>query len=96
MLLVNTNHIVPYWTFGDADSNAAIIEIGQWIHVDLKIFFSRSYCINIGFYLLLKAKKLSARDHPVMERLVQYQKVCFVTTAWKGLKETGRFVTNLS
>ena len=60
------------------------------------IFFSLSYCINIGFYLLLKAKKLSARDHPVMERLVQYQKVCFVATAGKGLKETGRFVTNLS
>ena len=31
-----------------------------------------------------------------MERLVQYQKVCFVATAGKGLKETGRFVTNLS
>ena len=34
-----------------------------------------SYCINIGFYLVLKAKKLPVRDHPVMERLVQYQKV---------------------
>ena len=31
--------------------------------------------MNIGFYLLLKAKKMSVRDHPVMERLVQYQKV---------------------
>lgn len=29
MLLVNTNRILPYWTFGDADSNAAIIDIGQ-------------------------------------------------------------------
>ena len=37
MLLVNTNRIVPYWTFGEADSNAAIIDIGQWIHVDLKV-----------------------------------------------------------
>ena len=36
MLLVTTNCIVPYWTFGDAD-NAAIIDIGQWIHVDLKV-----------------------------------------------------------
>ena len=26
MLLVNTNRIVPYWTLGDADSNAAIID----------------------------------------------------------------------
>ena len=37
MLLVNTNRIVPDWTFGEADSNAAIIDIGQWIHVDLKV-----------------------------------------------------------
>ena len=37
MLLVNTNRIVPYWTFGDAHSNAAIIDIGQRIHVDLKV-----------------------------------------------------------
>ena len=29
MLLVNTNRILPYWTFGDADSNVAIIDIGQ-------------------------------------------------------------------
>ena len=28
-LIGNTNRIVPYWTFGDADSNAAIIDIGQ-------------------------------------------------------------------
>lgn len=29
MLLVKTNRIEPYWTFGDADSNAVIIDIGQ-------------------------------------------------------------------
>ncbi|CAH3193337.1 unnamed protein product, partial [Porites evermanni] len=44
-------------------------------YLELKHQLYLNYCINIGFYLLLKAKKLSARDHPVMERLVQYQKL---------------------
>lgn len=34
-----------------------------------------SYCVNIGFYLLLKARQTSVRDHPVIERLLQYKKL---------------------
>ena len=33
-----------------------------------------SYCINIGFYLLLKAKQAPVRNHPVIGRLIQYRK----------------------
>lgn len=44
-------------------------------YLELKHQLYLNYCINIGFYLVLKAKKMPVRDHPVMERLVQYQKL---------------------
>merc|ERR1711973_484040 len=31
--------------------------------------------INIGFYLLLKARQTSVKDHPVIGKLVQYRKL---------------------
>lgn len=44
-------------------------------YLELKHQLYLNYCVNIGFYLLLKAKKMSVKDHPVMARLVQYQKL---------------------
>ncbi|XP_014818354.1 PREDICTED: something about silencing protein 10, partial [Calidris pugnax] len=32
-----------------------------------------SYCANISFYLLLKAKRMAVHSHPVIERLVAYR-----------------------
>lgn len=32
-----------------------------------------NYCTNISFYLLLKAKRIPAHNHPVIERLVTYR-----------------------
>ncbi|XP_020623667.1 something about silencing protein 10-like [Orbicella faveolata] len=44
-------------------------------YLELKHQLYLNYCVNIGFYLLLKARQTSVRDHPVIERLVQYKKV---------------------
>ncbi|XP_068721511.1 something about silencing protein 10-like isoform X2 [Montipora capricornis] len=44
-------------------------------YIELKHQLYLNYCINIGYYLLLKAKNVSVKDHPVMGRLVQYQKL---------------------
>lgn len=32
-----------------------------------------NYCTNISFYLVLKAKRISAHNHPVIERLLTYR-----------------------
>ncbi|KPP71114.1 something about silencing protein 10-like [Scleropages formosus] len=32
-----------------------------------------NYCTNISFYLVLKAKRIPAQNHPVIERLVSYR-----------------------
>ncbi|XP_058449604.1 something about silencing protein 10 [Malaya genurostris] len=36
---------------------------------------SLSYCSNISFYLLLKAKKIKIKNHPVVKRLVQMKQL---------------------
>lgn len=39
------------------------------------ILSSHSYCTNISFYLVLKAKRVPAHNHPVIERLLTYRNV---------------------
>jgi U3 small nucleolar RNA-associated protein 3 len=34
-----------------------------------------NYCMNLGYYLLLKARHVSVQAHPVVGRLVQYRKL---------------------
>ncbi|XP_067640897.1 something about silencing protein 10 [Eurosta solidaginis] len=34
-----------------------------------------SYCSNVAFYLLLKAKRVTVRNHPVTKRLLQFKKL---------------------
>lgn len=34
-----------------------------------------NYCTNISFYLLLKAKRISIQNHPVVKRLYQYRQM---------------------
>lgn len=34
-----------------------------------------SYCTNIVFYVLLKAKKIPVRDHPVLKTLFRYRQL---------------------
>ncbi|KAK2586890.1 hypothetical protein KPH14_009827 [Odynerus spinipes] len=34
-----------------------------------------NYCINISFYLMLKAKRLPVNSHPVIKRLAQYRQL---------------------
>lgn len=43
-------------------------------HVPQTIVFS-SYCVNIAFYLLLKAKRIGVQSHPVVHRLYQYRQL---------------------
>lgn len=38
-------------------------------------FILNSYCTNISFYLVLKAKRIPAHNHPVIERLLTYRNV---------------------
>lgn len=38
-------------------------------------FVLNSYCTNISFYLVLKAKRIPAHNHPVIERLLTYRNV---------------------
>lgn len=44
-------------------------------YLELKHQLYLNYCVNIGFYLYLKARQTPVRDHPVIERLVQYKKL---------------------
>uniref|UniRef100_A0A8C2W9F7 UTP3 small subunit processome component n=1 Tax=Cyclopterus lumpus TaxID=8103 RepID=A0A8C2W9F7_CYCLU len=39
----------------------------------LMVLSSHSYCTNISFYLVLKAKRIPAHHHPVIERLLTYR-----------------------
>lgn len=39
------------------------------------IFLLSSYCTNVSFYLVLKAKRIPAHNHPVIERLLTYRNV---------------------
>lgn len=34
-----------------------------------------NYCINISFYLMLKAKRLPVNSHPIIKRLAQYRQL---------------------
>jgi len=34
-----------------------------------------SYCVNVGFYLMLKASKEATKNHPVVERIMQLTEV---------------------
>ncbi len=43
------------------------------LHGELSLF--SSYCTNISFYLVLKAKRIPAHNHPVIERLLTYRNV---------------------
>lgn len=43
-------------------------------YVRLKLKTLVGYCVNLNFYLMLKAKKTSVIDHPVIKRLLQYKK----------------------
>lgn len=43
--------------------------------VKTKYHLSLNYCINICFYLMLKAKRLPVNSHPVVKRLAQYRQL---------------------
>ncbi|XP_015430257.1 PREDICTED: something about silencing protein 10 [Dufourea novaeangliae] len=43
--------------------------------VKTKYYILLNYCINISFYLMLKAKRLPVNTHPVIKRLAQYRQL---------------------
>lgn len=43
--------------------------------IKTKYYLLLNYSINISFYLMLKAKRLSVSTHPVIKRLAQYRKL---------------------
>ncbi|XP_043290142.1 something about silencing protein 10 [Venturia canescens] len=43
--------------------------------VRMKYQLILNYCVNISFYLILKAKRLSINSHPVIKRLAQYRQL---------------------
>lgn len=43
--------------------------------VKTKYHLLLNYCINISFYLMLKAKRLPVSSHPVIKRLAQYRQL---------------------
>lgn len=42
-------------------------------YLQTKYHLYLNYCCNIGFYLVLKAKRIPVHGHPVIERLVSYR-----------------------
>lgn len=46
-----------------------------YLTLDGASFVLNSYCTNISFYLVLKAKRIPAHNHPVIERLLTYRNV---------------------
>ncbi|XP_023181454.1 something about silencing protein 10 isoform X4 [Xiphophorus maculatus] len=50
------------------------IPAGQWAdYLETKQQLYLNYCTNISFYLVLKAKRIPAHNHPVIERLLAYR-----------------------
>ncbi|XP_046394860.1 something about silencing protein 10 [Ischnura elegans] len=47
--------------------------VEQFVHTNYELILN--YCTHIGFYLLLKSKKISVRTHPVIKRLCQLQEL---------------------
>jgi len=45
------------------------------IYVRTKYHLVLNYCVNIAFYLLLKAKRIAVQSHPVVHRLYQYRQL---------------------
>ncbi|XP_043677498.1 something about silencing protein 10 [Vespula pensylvanica] len=43
-----------------------------------------NYCVNISFYLMLKAKRLPVSSHPVIKRLAQYRQLLSQLHAGEG------------
>lgn len=43
-----------------------------------------NYCINISFYLMLKAKRLPVNSHPVIKRLAQYRQLLSQLSSGEG------------
>ncbi|XP_076239052.1 UTP3 small subunit processome component Sas10 isoform X2 [Calliopsis andreniformis] len=43
--------------------------------IKTKYYLLLNYCINICFYLMLKAKRLPINSHPVIKRLAQYRQL---------------------
>lgn len=43
--------------------------------VKTKYHLLLNYCVNISFYLMLKAKRLPVNSHPVIKRLAQYRQL---------------------
>lgn len=44
-------------------------------YVRTKYHLVLNYCVNIAFYLLLKAKRIAVQSHPVVHRLYQYRQL---------------------
>jgi len=45
------------------------------VYVRTKYHLVLNYCVNIAFYLLLKAKRMAVQSHPVVRRLYQYRQL---------------------
>lgn len=43
-----------------------------------------NYCVNISFYLMLKAKRLPVSSHPVIKRLAQYRQLLIQLQSGEG------------
>lgn len=52
--------------------------------VKLKYQLVLNYCINISFYLMLKAKKIPVTSHPVIKKLAQYRQLLSQLEASQG------------
>eukprot|EP01116_Phalansterium_solitarium_P021307 TRINITY_DN6573_c0_g1_i3.p1 TRINITY_DN6573_c0_g1~~TRINITY_DN6573_c0_g1_i3.p1 ORF type:complete len:424 (-),score=177.54 TRINITY_DN6573_c0_g1_i3:760-2031(-) len=44
-------------------------------YLEVKFHLLLSYCINISFYMMLKAEGKSVKDHPVIDQLVRYRTI---------------------
>ncbi|XP_057318129.1 something about silencing protein 10 [Microplitis mediator] len=52
--------------------------------VEIKYQLILNYCINISFYLMLKAKKIPVTSHPVIKKLAQYRQLLSQLEASQG------------
>ncbi|XP_032673117.1 something about silencing protein 10 [Odontomachus brunneus] len=77
-----------------------LVEDGTCLDCDAVTFIKTkyhlilNYCINITFYLMLKAKGLSTQSHPVIKRLEQYRQLLSQLQSGEGnlLKEVATIV----
>ncbi|KAK2172119.1 hypothetical protein NP493_991g00056 [Ridgeia piscesae] len=64
------DRLLPMWKLISAGKLPAS-NGSEYVYTKLRLYLN--YCVNISFYMMLKARRVPVHSHPVIGRLVQYR-----------------------